>query len=285
MTIAGFSQVAVIGAGQMGSGIAQVLATAGLKVKLTDVNQAALENAKNQIKKSLDKLLQKEVITAAIHKQTHDHIEYAGALDSLKTADIVIEAAVEKAAIKSEIFQKLDEICPPSTVFATNTSSIPITHLAAKTKRADRFIGMHFMNPVPLMKLVEIIPGMATSDETTARVTELAEKAGKTVVKSKDFPGFIVNRVLMPMINEAFHTLHQGIASAEDIDNGMKLGCNQPMGPLTLADFIGLDTCLSIMQVMHEGLGDSKYAPCPLLKQYVAAGYLGFKVKRGVYRY
>lgn len=285
MEIAGFSHIGVIGAGQMGNGIAQVCATAGLKVTLVDINPEYLEKAKAQIAKSLDKLTSKAVITAAAAKAASDNLTYSSAIDSTSSCGLVVEAIVEKEAIKAELFKHLDQLLAADAIIATNTSSIPITRLGASTKRPDRFIGMHFMNPVPLMKLVEIIPGMATAAATTARIVTLAEAVGKTVVTSKDYPGFIVNRVLMPMINEAFRALHEGVANPEDIDNGMKLGCNQPMGPLTLADFIGLDTCLSILTVMYEGLGDTRYAPSPLLKQYVEAGYLGVKSKRGVYQY
>lgn len=284
MTIAGFQTVGVIGAGQMGNGIAQVCATKGLSVKLYDLSEAQLEKAEQSIKKSADKLLSKERMTEQEHKGATS-IHFTNTLTDLKSCDLVIEAIVENESIKCDVFKKLDEMLPESSILASNTSSISITRLAAATQRPDRFIGMHFMNPVPIMKLVEIIPGIATNQDTTDRITQLAEGLGKEVSTSKDYPGFVVNRILMPMINEAFTALMEGVASPEDIDKGMKLGTNQPMGPLTLADFIGLDTCLAIMRVLHEGLGDSKYRPSPLLVQYVDAGWFGRKSGRGVYDY
>lgn len=285
MSIEGFSQIAVVGAGQMGSGIAQVAAMAGLKVSLMDMAPAQVEWATKSINGSIEKLVRKSTITEEAGKAAVANISYTTDIESVGKADLVIEAIVENEKIKGELFSKLDKLLPSHSVLASNTSSIPITKMASKTSRPDKFIGMHFMNPVPIMKLVEIIPGMATSAETTSRIIALAKGMGKQTVTSQDYPGFIVNRILMPMINEAFTALMEGIASAEDIDNGMKLGTNQPMGPLTLADFIGLDTCLAIMRVLHEGLGDPRYRPSPLLVKYVEAGYLGRKVKRGVYSY
>lgn len=284
MGIAGFKTVGVVGAGQMGNGIAQVCATHGLNVKLYDLSNDQLEKAKNSINASADKLLSKERITPEQHKGATS-INYTSKIEDLKVCDLVIEAIIENENIKCEVFKKLDELLPESSILASNTSSISITRLASSTSRPDRFIGMHFMNPVPIMKLVEIIPGIATSQDTTDRITELSLGLEKEVSTSKDYPGFVVNRILMPMINEAFTALMEGVASPEDIDKGMKLGTNQPMGPLTLADFIGLDTCLAIMRVLHDGLGDSKYRPSPLLVQYVDAGWYGRKSGRGVYNY
>lgn len=288
--MANISNVVVIGAGQMGSGIAQVAAQAGLKVTVLDTQATAVASAQKRIESSLLKLQEKGILTTEVVTQakksliyeTFDRIENVNALES---ADLVIEAIVEDLQIKSKLFAKLHEKCPSQTILASNTSSISITKLAAATGRPERVVGMHFMNPVPIMKLVELIRGLRTSDEVFANVKTLAEKMGKTCVESKDFPGFVVNRILMPMINEAAFTLQDGIATAADIDAAMKLGTNQPMGPLALADFIGLDTCLSIMNVLHDGFGDSKYRPCPLLKQYVAAGLLGKKTNQGFYKY
>jgi 3-hydroxybutyryl-CoA dehydrogenase len=276
--------VGIVGSGQMGSGIAQVLATHSIQVILYDLEDAALLKAKNSIERSLAKLIEKGKISAHssdILKQ----IQFTSSFDDLKSADLVIEAATENRETKKNIFKKLDVMLKPSAVLASNTSSISITELAAVTKRPTQFIGIHFMNPVPLMKLVEVIRGQLTSEETLKSVTQLLTKIEKQKVEAKDFPGFIVNRILMPMINEAVFTLYEGVGTVADIDQGMKLGTNQPMGPLELADFIGLDTCLSIMEVLHEGLGDDKYRPCPLLRNYVAAGLLGRKVGRGFYQY
>ncbi|WP_338635886.1 3-hydroxybutyryl-CoA dehydrogenase [Spirobacillus cienkowskii] len=282
--ISAIKVIAVIGAGQMGSGIAQIAAQAGYQVLLCDSYPESLHKGLLTIEKSLTKLFEKgkieehpPAILARIKKTSQ--------LSDLAKVDFVIEAVNENETLKKEIFKELDKIVSPNTIFASNTSSLPITRLASATSRTNKFIGMHFMNPVPIMSLVEIIRGHATSEDTYQITKQISEKMGKTTVCSQDYPGFIINRILMPMINEAFYTLMEGIANAEDIDTGMKLGTNQPMGPLTLADFIGLDTCYAIMKVLHEGLGDSKYRPCPLLKKYVDAGHFGKKVGQGVYKY
>lgn len=276
----------VVGAGQMGNGIAQVAATYGINVVMMDVSAASLEKGMATISSSLDRLIKKAVITEEKKKEILSKIKTAENIQGLKDCDYVVEAATENIDLKIKIFKELDSVVKPSALLLSNTSSISITKIAGATKRPEKVAGMHFMNPVPLMKLVEGIRGLQTSDETFAATKALAEKMDKTFVEStKDMPGFIVNRILMPMINEAVYTLHEGIASVESIDSAMKLGTNQPMGPLTLADFIGLDTCLAIMNVLHEGLGDSKYRPCPLLVKYVEAGWLGRKSGRGFYKY
>ena len=279
------NRVGVVGAGQMGRGIAQVAAFSGFEVFLFDVNQEALDFGLDFIKKQLDRGVQKEKWDQKAADETLARITGVTNISDMFEVDLAIEAATENKAIKFKIFKDLDENIQKNAILATNTSSISITEIAAVTGRADKVAGMHFMNPVPVMKLVEGIRGLDTSDDTFNAVAKASEKMGKVFVKAKDMPGFAVNRILMPMINEAVYTLHEGIASVEDIDTAMKLGTNQPMGPLTLADFIGLDTCLAIMEVLHDGLGDTKYRPCPLLRQYVQAGRLGKKVGRGFYSY
>lgn len=283
--IAGFKAIGVVGGGQMGAGIAQVFATHGLQTVLFDVSDNQLQKAKSGIEASLEKLAGKNVIDSASRERALKALSFKNDMQALAGCDLIVEAITENERVKVEVFQKLDKVTPATAVFASNTSSIPITRLAAATSRPSQFIGMHFMNPVPLMKLVEIIPGMTTSEETTRRILDLVHAMGKETSRSADYPGFVVNRILMPMINEAFNALMEGVASAEDIDKGMKLGTNQPMGPLTLADFIGLDTCLAIMRVLHDGLGDPRYRPSPLLVKHVEAGWLGRKSKRGVYSY
>jgi len=275
----------VVGAGTMGNGIAQVAARAGYKVLMHDVRDEFLERGINAIDKSLQRDVDKERLSGAEKQAILERIRTTTDLSDLCAASFVVEAVNEDVAIKTELFKSLDQITSPGTILASNTSSISITKLGAATGRPDKVIGMHFMNPVPVMKLLEIIRGMATSDETYDRARALAEKLGKTALDCQDSPGFVSNRVLMPMINEAIFTLHEGVATRESIDGIMKLGMNHPMGPLTLADFIGLDVCLAIMNVLHEGLGDSKYRPCPLLKRYVDAGWLGRKSGRGFYEY
>ena len=277
--------IAVVGAGQMGSGIAHVAALAGHPVTMIDVAAPALEKGRAAIASNLDRQVKKGTIDAAARDAALGRIETAAALEATKGAAVVIEAATERTDLKFRIFEDLDRLAAPGAILATNTSSISITAIAARTKRAEQVIGMHFMNPVPVMQLVEVIRGLATSDETTARVLALARGMGKTPVEVNDAPGFVANRVLMPMINEAAFCLMEGVGSAESIDTVMKLGMNHPMGPLALADLIGLDTCLAIMEVLHDGIGDDKYRPCPLLRKYVDAGWLGRKSGRGFYAY
>jgi len=278
--------IAVIGAGTMGNGIAHTFAQNGFKVNLIDVSDAALKKGIATVTKNLDRQVAKEVLTEA---QKNDTLLNIALLTDLKegvsTADLVVEAASEKLAIKLDIFEKLDNFCKPNTILASNTSSISITQIAAATKRAEQVIGMHFMNPVPVMKLVEIISGYSTSQETLATVTKLAEQLGKTPVPVNDYPGFVANRILMPMLNEAIETLNNGVAGVQEIDTVMKLGMAHPMGPLQLADFIGLDVCLSILEVMYDGFKNPKYAPCPLLVNMVRAGKLGIKSGEGFYDY
>ncbi|KAI3789604.1 hypothetical protein L2E82_02404 [Cichorium intybus] len=283
--MAEFKVIGVIGAGQMGSGIAQLAAVAGADVRLLDKDAQALLSAKKSISDSVQRFVSKGQLPKDAGTDAVARVKYTSNLEDLQFADIVIEAIVESEDVKKKLFAELDKIVKGSAILASNTSSISITRLAAATKRPHQVIGMHFMNPPPIMKLVEIIRGAQTSDETFNATKTLAERFGKTVVCSQDYAGFIVNRILMPMINEAFYTLYTGVATKEDIDAGMKLGTNQPMGPLQLADFIGLDVCLSILKVLHNGLGDTKYTPCPLLVQLVDAGRLGKKRGIGVYNY
>ncbi|HEV2263631.1 MAG TPA: 3-hydroxybutyryl-CoA dehydrogenase [Stellaceae bacterium] len=277
--------IGIIGAGQMGSGIAHVAALAGYDVYLADLDQKALDRAAGVIDKNLSRQVKSGKIKEADKTAAQKRIKSGTAFDRFKECDMVIEAATENEAVKREIYKKLVPNLKPSAIVASNTSSISITRLAATTDRPGKFIGMHFMNPVPVMTLVELIRGIATDESTFAAVRELAVKLGKTPVAAEDFPAFIVNRILLPMINEAVYTLYEGVGSVEAIDTAMKLGANHPMGPLELADFIGLDTCLAVMQVLYEGLADSKYRPCPLLVKYVEAGWLGRKAGRGFYDY
>jgi 3-hydroxybutyryl-CoA dehydrogenase len=277
--------VAVIGAGQMGQGIAQTAAQSGFSVCLADVGLEAAQRGLARIGAQLAKQVEKQKLTAAQADEVMSRLRAVGSLSELGSCDLVIEAVSENLELKKKIWTEVDRVAKAGALFASNTSSISITELAAATRRPECFAGMHFMNPVPVMKLVEGIRGIQTSDSTFQTIRATAEKMGKTFVEARDMPGFAVNRILMPMINEAVYALYEGIASVQDIDTAMKLGTNQPMGPLTLADFIGLDTCLAIMEVLHDGLGDTKYRPCPLLRQYVTAGWLGKKSGRGFYRY
>lgn len=276
-------KIGVVGAGQMGSGIAQVSSMAGFSCIVTDVRNDALIASAKTVEKSLIKLEQKGVVENA--HEVLERIQWHADIDRLRQCDLIIEAVIEQEQAKKEVLRTIDSLSKEEAIIATNTSSISITRLAQATSRPHKFIGMHFMNPVPLMQLVEIIRGHHTSDETVDTVRHVAEKMGKTATLSQDYPGFIANRILMPMINEAFYALMENVASAKDIDTTMKLGCNFPMGPLALADLIGLDTCLAIIEVMHEGLGDDKYRPCPMLRKYVEAGLLGRKTDVGVYTY
>ena len=275
----------VVGAGQMGSGIAQVAAASGLDVVMNDIKEAFVAKGLKTITANLERSVAKGRLTAAEQAAVLGRIKTSTDLADMAGVDFVVEAATEREDLKFGIFRDLDRICPPAAVLATNTSSIPIGRIAAQTSRPDKVIGMHFMNPVPVMKLVEVIRGLATSDATFQLTWSLSERFGKTPAEANDFPGFIANRILMPMINEAVFCLYHGVGDAEAIDTVMKLGMNHPMGPLALADLIGLDTCLAIMQTLYEGFSDSKYRPCPLLRKYVEAGWLGRKSGRGFYRY
>ncbi|MCK5312283.1 MAG: 3-hydroxybutyryl-CoA dehydrogenase [Desulfobacteraceae bacterium] len=275
----------VIGSGQMGNGIAQVVAASGLEVIMSDIKEEFCDKGIATITKNLDWMVKKEKISQDDKTAILGNISTTTNLNDMKDVDFVVEAAVEREDLKFKLFRDLDKICPADTILSTNTSSIPIGRIAAQTGRADKVIGMHFMNPVPVMKLVEIIKGIATSDETFAITWELSEKFGKTPAEAGDYPGFIANRVLMPMINEAIFCLYQSVGTVKDIDTVMKLGMNHPMGPLGLADLIGLDTCLAILETLYDGFKDSKYRPCPLLKRYVEAGWLGRKSGKGFYEY
>jgi 3-hydroxybutyryl-CoA dehydrogenase len=283
--MASIRKVGVIGAGQMGSGIAHVSALGGLEVRLNDVNADRIKAGIATINGNMARQAKRNLITEEQRQAALKKIAPAETLDGLSDCDLVIEAATEKEDVKRKIFATLCPVLKPTTIIGTNTSSISITRLAASTDRPEKFIGIHFMNPVPLMELVELIRGIATEDGTFETIKEFVLKLGKRVAVSEDFPAFIVNRILLPMINEAIYTLYEGVGSVEAIDTAMKLGAHHPMGPLELADFIGLDTCLSVMQVLHEGLADSKYRPCPLLVKYVEAGWLGRKTQRGFYDY
>ena len=278
-------KIAVLGAGQMGNGIAHVFAQSGFAVTMVDISRDALARGRDTIAKNLDRQLKKGTLSADDKEKTLGRIATAESLDAVRGATVVIEAVTEQRDLKFKIFADIDRLSDDGAILATNTSSISITEIAGRTKRPEAVIGMHFMNPVPVMQLVEVIRGLATSDATTKRTVDLAKAVGKTPVEANDYPGFIANRILMPMINEACYALMEGVGTRDAIDTVMKLGMNHPMGPLALADFIGLDTCLAILQVLHTGLGDPKYRPCPLLAKYVAAGWLGKKSGRGFYSY
>jgi 3-hydroxybutyryl-CoA dehydrogenase len=278
-------RIAVIGAGQMGNGIAHVFAQSAMDVVIVDVSDAALERGRSTIAKNLDRQVKKGTLTEQDKTAVLGRVSTSTAMVAIKGASLVVEAATESRELKFSIFRTMDELADAGAILATNTSSISITEIAARTKRPEQVIGMHFMNPVPVMQLVEIIRGLATSDETTTRVMALSTAIGKTPVEVNDYPGFVANRILMPMINEAIYCVMEGVGTPEAIDTVMKLGMNHPMGPLALADLIGLDTCLAILEVLHDGLGDSKYRACPLLRKYVAAGWLGRKSGRGFFVY
>ncbi len=283
--MASIRKVGVVGAGQMGNGIAHVCALAGIPVLLNDVSPARIKDALAIINGNMARQVGKNLISEDARKTALKNISAADTIDALSDCDLVIETATEKEDVKRKILAELCPVLQPHAIVATNTSSISITRLAASTDRPEKFIGIHFMNPVPLMELVELIRGIATNDETFEASKEFVTKLGKTIAVAEDFPAFIVNRILLPMINEAIYTLYEGVGNVEGIDTAMRLGAHHPMGPLELADFIGLDTCLSVMQVLHEGLADSKYRPCPLLVKYVEAGWLGRKAQRGFYDY
>ncbi|MFT5868013.1 MAG: 3-hydroxybutyryl-CoA dehydrogenase [Paracoccaceae bacterium] len=278
-------KIGIVGAGQMGNGIAHVCALAGFDVVLNDISAEGLENAVALIDRNLERQVTREKVSAETKAATMARIETTMTLAELGTCDLIIEAATERETVKQAIFEDLLPHLRPETILTSNTSSISITRLAARTDRPEQFMGFHFMNPVPVMQLVELIRGIATDEETFAACHKVVERLGKTATTAEDFPGFIVNRILMPMINEAVYTLYEGVGSVKSIDESLKLGANHPMGPLELADFIGLDTCLSIMNVLHDGLADTKYRPCPLLTKYVEAGWLGRKTNRGFYDY